>query len=183
MSFRQRILIVAVLVAAAAGGAYYWWQQQQDTLPDNIASGQRADRGGRGSGRCQIRRSRCPGPGRRRGHGGKRPGPGPHGHRGAGGKPRQGQGGRRPGDRGRRGGQALIVQRESELKFAQQELARAAYLIQKGPHLQTIGRSEADRAGHRPGGARSGPRAPRQQPSARVESASAEARRIQTADR
>ncbi len=35
-----RVLLVALLVAGGAvGGGYYWWRTQQDQLPDHIASG------------------------------------------------------------------------------------------------------------------------------------------------
>lgn len=32
-------LVVLLLAGGAAGGGYYWWQTQQDRLPDHIASG------------------------------------------------------------------------------------------------------------------------------------------------
>jgi HlyD family secretion protein len=153
MSFRQRILIVAVLVAAAAGGAYYWWQQQQNTLPAYIAVG---------NGRIEAEEVQVAA---------KYAGRVAQVLVDEGDMVKQGQVLARMDTAELQASlakakadvaqateavaeaRALIVQRESELKYAQQELA----------YLQTIGRSEADRAGHRPGGARSGPRAPRQQ--------------------
>lgn len=35
----RRLVIILVFAAVAAGGGYYWWQQEQSRLPEGIASG------------------------------------------------------------------------------------------------------------------------------------------------
>lgn len=39
MKWLRTTLVVLLLAGGAAGGGYYWWQTQQDRLPDHIASG------------------------------------------------------------------------------------------------------------------------------------------------
>ena len=179
MSFRQRILIVAVLVAAAAGGAYYWWQQQQNTLPAYIAVG---------NGRIEAEEVQVAA---------KYAGRVAQVLVDEGDMVKQGQVLARMDTAELQASlakakadvaqateavaeaRALIVQRESELKYAQQELARAQFLIQKG-HISKQSADQKQTAQDTAQAALEAARARLVSSERAVESASAEARRIQT---
>ena len=177
---RLRIVLIAlVLAAGAAGGGYYWWQQKQNRLPDHIASG---------NGRIEAEEIHVA-------------------TKYAG---RVAQVLAEEGDMVEAGqvlarmdtaeleasfakakadvaqaeevvaeAKALIAQRESELKFAQQELDRASFLVEKGHvSIERLDQrlSERDTARAVLDAARARLVSARRS----VESAAAEARRIQT---